>query len=277
MQTEAQLPRTARPAYPIRRIAIAAALCLSAPAAFAQAFDVVRLLGAAPDRDSGRVGAVAIAAPKYMGSDETGALLLPALDYQWRNGWFAGTGNGIGYNFSPTQETQYGLRLTADIGRKQSRSDALNGMGSVNPRPEVGGFLNYAINRETVLTSSLRYGAGNDRNGLVVDLGVAWSTSLAPAWRLGLGLTGTVVNGSYMQSYFGVTGAQAASSGYAAYTPGSGWRDLRGNAALTWQINPRTVMSFGLSASTLLGSAKDSPLNLQTNALSGVVAVLYGF
>ena len=66
MQTEAQLPRTARPAYPIRRIAIAAALCLSAPAAFAQAFDVVRLLGAAPDRDSGRIGAVAIAAPKYI-------------------------------------------------------------------------------------------------------------------------------------------------------------------------------------------------------------------
>ncbi len=277
MQTKNHLPHTARPASPLRHLAIAAALCVSAPAAFAQAFDVVRLLGAAPDRDSGRVGAVAIVGPKYMGSDETGALALPALDYQWRNGWFAGTGNGIGYNFSPTQETQYGLRVTADIGRRQSRSDALNGMGNVNPRPEVGGFLNYAINRQTVLTSSLRYGAGNDSDGLVVDLGVAWSTSLAPMWRLGLGVTGTVVNSSYMQSYFGVTPAQSASSGYAAYTPGSGWRDVRANAALTWQINPRTVMSFGLSASTLLGSAKDSPLTLQTNALSGVVAVLYGF
>ncbi len=258
-------------------VALLAGLFMSAPSAFAQAFDVVRLYGAAPDRDSGRIGAVAIVGPRYMGSEETGFLALPALDYQWRSGWFAGTGNGAGYNFSATQQAQYGLRLTADIGRKQSRADALNGMGSINPRPEVGAFLNYSVTPQTVLTSSLRYGAGNDSNGLIVDLGAAWSTSLSPTWRLGLGLTGTLVNASYMQSYFGVTTAQSANSGYATYTPGSGWRDLRANAALTWQINQRTVINFGLSASTLVGDARESPLSLQANGLSGVVAVLYGF
>ncbi len=266
-----------RMSRPLQHAALLAGLLMTAPSAFAQAFDVVRLYGAAPDRDSGRIGAVAIVGPRYMGSDETGFLALPALDYQWRNGWFAGTGNGIGYNFSATQKTQYGLRVTADIGRKQSRADALNGMGNINPRPEIGAFLNYAVTPQTVLTSSLRYGAGNDSNGLIVDLGAAWSTSLSPTWRLGLGLTGTVVNTSYMRSYFGVTPTQSANSGYATYTPGSGWRDLRANAALTWQINERTVMNFGLSASTLLSGAKNSPIALQSNGLSGVVAVLYGF
>ncbi|MBC7941735.1 MAG: MipA/OmpV family protein [Chitinophagaceae bacterium] len=82
------------------------------------------------------------------------------LDYQWVNGWFAGVSNGIGYNFGGDSKLQYGLRITADFGRKQRRSDALRGMGDIDPQAEVGAFFNYALPLGFFLTSSLRYGSG---------------------------------------------------------------------------------------------------------------------
>jgi len=105
-------------------------------------------------------------------------------------------------------------------------------VGDVDAAAEVGGFLNYSLSREFVLTSSLRYGAGVDRNGLLLDLGAVYSTELGPRWRLGLGAATTCGNANYQQSYFGVTTRQATASGDKAYAPGAGLRDLRLNVSL---------------------------------------------
>jgi len=70
------------------------------------------------------------------------------------------------------------------------------GMGNVNAAAEVGGFLNYSINRAFVLTSSSRYGTGVDRNGVLLDLGAVYSTEVAPRWRMGLGAATTYANAS---------------------------------------------------------------------------------
>ncbi len=96
---------------------------------------------------------------------ERRTLALPLLDHPWANGWFAGTTNGIGYNFSGSQRLQYRLRLTADLGRKESRSSALRGMGDVDAKAEFGGFFNLAWTPEFSLTSSVRYGFGRCQRG----------------------------------------------------------------------------------------------------------------
>lgn len=248
-----------------------------APAAIAQAFDVVRLYGASRPDNGGTVGAALIAGRQYQGSDERRTLLVPLLDYQWKNGWFAGTTNGLGYNFSRRRDMDYGVRLTADLGRKESRSNALRGLGDVDARPELGVFYNYSLSQSLALTSSLRYGSGKDSNGAVLDAGAAYSIVLAPQWRLGLGVSATLANAKYMQSYFGVTPAQAATSGYAAYTAGAGLRDVRASAALTYSVNPRLAITTALSASTLQGDAKDSPVTRKRNNATGIVSVSYAF
>ena len=144
----------------------------------AQAFDAVRLYGSPSGAGEGNVGAAVIFGHQYMGSDERRTLVLPGLGYQWTNGWFAGTTNGVGYLFSSAPNMQYGLRVTADFGRRESRSTALKGMGNIDARPEVGAFFNYFPTREIFLTSSLRYGSGNDRDGLQVDLGAGYALQL---------------------------------------------------------------------------------------------------
>lgn len=150
----------------VRSALAAAAGFVVASAAHAQAFDAVRLYGAAPGSDGGLFGAALLNVPQYSGATDQRWMLLPLLDYQWKSGWFAGTSNGVGMNFSGNPAQQYGVRLTADIGRNENRSPALRGMGDVGPSLEAGGFFNQYLSPETFLTSSLRYGAGRQHDGV---------------------------------------------------------------------------------------------------------------
>ncbi len=260
----------------LRRLACAVGLLLTTPMSFAQAFDAVRLYGAAPGQDGGTVGAALLAGTEYRGSDQRRSLLVPVLDYQWANGWFAGVTNGVGINLSSSLPWQYGLRLVLDLGRSESRSRALRGMGDIDAKAEASAFANYAAG-DVFYSSTLRYGSGNEGKGLVVDLGAGHGTMLAPEWRLGMGLAMTLANAEHMQAYFGVTPAQSRSSGYRVYNAGGGVRDVRANAALTHIFNRRLSATLAVSASSLQGDARSSPLTRQETTLSGVLGVAYAF
>lgn len=258
-------------------VLLAMAGTLAAPAVFAQAFDAVRLHAAAPGQDGGSVGSVVLAGTEYPGSDERRTVVLPVFDYQWASGWFAGVSNGLGYNFSKSSQTQFGLRMTADIGRKESRASALRGMGDIDAALEVGGFFNTQLTPDIVLNSSVRYGSGQDNQGLVIDIGADYSTPLGPEWRLGAGTALTLANAEYMRSFFGVNALQSSRSGYANYTPGAGLRDVRAHVSLTYTLTPRASLTGALSVSTLLGDAADSPLTKQRTTTSGLIALTYSF
>ena len=258
---------------PILAISLAAA-CHWAQA---QAFDAVRLFGTPTGDGEGSVGAAVIAGHQYMGSDERRTIVLPVLDYRWKNGWFAGTTNGVGYLFDSAPNVQYGVRLTADLGRDEGRSTVLAGMGDISARPEVGAFFNYLPTREVFLTSSLRYGTGNDRKGLQFDLGAGYAVQLTPQWRTAVGVAATLVNREMMQEFFGVTAAQAVSSAKAPYTPGAGLRDVRANASLNYFITPAWTLTGALTVSALHGDAKDSPLVRERTSTNGVLALSYRF
>lgn len=243
----------------------------------AQAFDTVRLYGAAAGQDGGLVGLGLVAGTQYRGSDQRKNAVFPLVDYQWANGWFAGTGNGVGYNFSKRSDLQYGARLTADFGRKASDSASLNGMGDVDAKPELGAFLNYSVSPNVTITSSLRAGSAQDAAGVLLDLGAVYSVVVAPQWRLATGVATTVANANYMQSYFGVTPTQSANSGYVPYTPSAGIRDVRANLSANYRWDARTSITTGVSFSGLSDDAKKSPLVRQSETTSLILALSYAF
>lgn len=271
------LPRT----FPIAPLTLSALtvlfLVVSQGTARAQAFEAVRLTGAAPGQSGGTVGAAVVAGPVYRGSDENQVRLYPGVDYQWANGWFAGTTNGIGVNLSRNPAMQYGTRVTVDLGRKERRSAALRGMGNVDVRPELGAFFNLIPAPGVLLTSSLRLGSGNDRDGWVIDLGANRSWRLTEATRLGLGVSATWADSNHQQSYFGVTPAQAIASGYAPYFAEAGVRDVRLSASWRYRIAPRTALTGAVSVGSLRGDARKSPLTRERSPVSGVFYVSHAF
>ena len=256
---------------------LGASIVAACGAAQAQAFDAVRLYGDPGDSGQGSVGAAVVSGYRYMGSDVRRTALFPLLEYRWTNGWFAGTTNGVGYKFSSAPNLQYGLRVTADLGRSESRSSVLAGMGDIKARPEIGGFFNFYLSRDFTLTSSLRYGSGNDRKGAQLDLGAHYAMQLAPQWRTTVAVSTTLVNREYMQSHFGVTAAQALTSQNPAYTAGAGVRDVRASASLNYFIDPEWTVTGGLSLGALQGDAKYSPIVRERTPLTGLAALSYRF
>nr|WP_315848524.1 MipA/OmpV family protein [uncultured Rhodoferax sp.] len=258
-------------------LALSTALLGATPLAMAQSFESVQLRNAPPGADGGSLGLVVVSTSEYLGGDQRKTQVFPNVSYQWANGWFAGLDNGVGYNFSKNPALHYGLRLTANMGRQSGDSTALRGMGDVDAKPELGGFVTYATAEGLAFTGSVRWGSGHSSNGTVVDLGVAYSVALAPQWRLGAKLGTTLVDRQYMQSYFGVDAQQAARSGYALYTPDAGVRDTRLGLSLTYAINPRTFVTAAVSGSTLGDGAKNSPIARSSNANAAVLALTYAF
>lgn len=261
----------------IKPIFAAAALVTGCGVAYGQAFDAVRLFGVPTGDGQGTVGAAVIMGHEYLGSSERRNMIFPAIDYQWRNGWFAGTANGVGYQFDSAPNLQYGLRMTFDLGRSENRSAALAGMGDIDARPEASAFFNVFVTREIFLTSTVRYGAGNDRQGAQLDLGAGYAVQLAPQWRTAVGVAATVVNGAYMQSYFGVTPAQSQTSGYAPYSVSAGVRDVRASASLNYFITAEWSLTGAVTVRSLQGSAKNSPIVSEQTPVAGVVALTYRF
>ena len=261
----------------IARCTLGAWIFFTGAAAHAQAFDAVRIFGPVGPDGKGAIGAAVVNSAEFLGSKQRKTMLLPVLDYRWKNGFFAGTSNGVGYLFDTAPNVQYGLRVTADFGRDADKSAALTGMGDIDAAAEIGGFFNYFVTPQISLTSSLRYGADNDNKGMVIDLGANYAVQLAPQWRGAVGVATTFANSHTMQSRFGVTPAQAITSGYAAYSPGAGLRDARISASVNHFYSRQIAITAAVSASALLGDAKNSPVVRQNSAVTGVLAVSYEF
>jgi outer membrane protein len=254
----------------------AAAWLLAATAASAQSFEAVRMFAPVQGSGLGTAGAAVVATRQYAGSDDQRTLVLPVLNYRWANGWFAGTGNGVGYRFESPEHLQYGVRLTYDAGRRSKRSPVLAGMDNIGASPEAGGFFNLFVSRQVFFTSSLRYGAGDGHDGLLLDLGANFSMLLAPQWRATTGIGATVANGRYMQSYFGVN-ANKATAARPAYNADGGLRDVRASASLTYFITPKWDAILIVTAASLRGDARKSPLVRDRSPVTGVVAVTRDF
>jgi outer membrane scaffolding protein for murein synthesis (MipA/OmpV family) len=81
----------------------------------------------------------------------------------------------------------------------------------------------------------------------------------------------------HMQTYFGVTAEQAARTGYPAYEPRSGLRDLSVFVNARTELGGAWHMFYGANASRLLGPAAASPLTKQPNAWGLHAGLAYRF
>jgi outer membrane scaffolding protein for murein synthesis (MipA/OmpV family) len=245
--------------------------------ASAQSSDEGDFYGSDHAREGGKVSLTVSSKSDYSGSDAPRADVKPTIEYQWANGWFVGTNRGVGYNFSKNPTLQYGLGLGYDLGRKESATGALAGMGSIDAKVEYGAFLNYAPDRHWRLSSVLRYGSGDTGQGATANFGANYAIDIAPQWQLNVGVSTTWANASYMQSYFGVNAAQSLTSGHAEYSPASGIRDVGTGLNLSYQLTPNISVSGGLQASSLVGAAKNSPIVTSPKSVSGSLSVGYAF
>lgn len=209
--------------------------------------------------------------PRYEGANEHKLRVLPLINY--RNGrFFAGVLTGIGYNFSPIRELEFGPIVSYRFGRDEDDSRRLRGLGDVDGGADAGVFARWNL-RPFFVHGSVRHGVGGGPNGTSVRLGGGWATTLGPADRLLLDLSVEWTDREIMQAYFGVSGAQSARSGMSAYQAGSGIRRSGLNAAWTHAFTPNWFSIVGATFYRLGAEAADSPI-VQQRHETGVSAAL---
>jgi MipA family protein len=212
--------------------------------------------------------------PVYLGSDRQRTRALPVIAARWSNGWFAGT-PGIGWGTRIASSLSGGLRLTLDRGRDEDDAPELRGTGDNSARPELGGFLIWTVVPRVSLGTSVRYGSGNGRDGLLVDVSTRGGWPLSPSLRLTVGASITAANSRALASQFGIDATQSAVSGYGVYMPGAGWRDASLTTGLMWLPSPGWMLGVSVQGRTLLGDARNSPLVRERSSTSVLATLGY--
>jgi outer membrane scaffolding protein for murein synthesis (MipA/OmpV family) len=241
-------------------------------------------------------------APRYDGTGSRKVSALPTLQVEWSSGIFvSGMSAGMHLSGSPTLEYgpllsvlprrsesgtgagadgvgQAGFAPMANFKGGQAGGNRLTGLEDVPTRVQGGAFLNYYLDPQWRLTSSLLYGSGRDRNGARLELGVQrLAVTLGDHHRVSLGAGLTAVNRNDNQTWFGVTGAEALQSRFTYYEPGGGLQDVHAGLRWNWLLTPSWMLTTHLEAKRLLGSASHSPLVERPSNMTVSTAVAYRF
>ncbi len=225
------------------------------------------------------VGGIVGVGPGYLGAQKLSFAAGPYFEGNFGNGVFLGQ-DGIGYR---TQN--YGaFSIAASLGASRSRFERagnsddhnrLSGMGDVTPRAQANLFGNYDAGQYHVF-AWLQRELGN-RDGVEFQLAglydvVASKTNLV---QLYAGLD--YANKAKMQTFFGVTASQAASSGNPIYTPGAGVAGSSVGSVWRHAFSQHWVGTLEVGAISLRGAAADSPLTARRTSGFAVVSTGYRF
>lgn len=230
--------------------------------------------------DSLVVGAGIAYVPEYAGADKNRVVGLPYLERTFDNGAFLSTMRGAGF-----QTTVQGVNLSAALtyggGRKDhkttfSGSDALKGMGDIDG--SVQAVLGVGYKLGTVgLSLSTTQNLAHRENGATYTLGASMPLYTSASDQVSLGAQAVYGDNKHAQTYFGVTAAQSAASGYRAYTAKAGFETA--GATVNWNhvIDKTWSVHTSVGVTRLLSDAADSPLTQRKTTPMVMTGISYKF
>jgi outer membrane scaffolding protein for murein synthesis (MipA/OmpV family) len=234
---------------------------------------------------SGRIGLGVAAVPTYEGSPNRRALagLELTLSYRSRD-WGTVELGQRGLFWNAVEAGRFRLALVAqfDPGRKDRDTSTLNptpgdkrlaGMGNVQASTEAGVGVGYG----PVMVVARQSLSERGPKGAQVDMTVEIPWSLSDRFGLRIAVGATWANRDYMQTYFGVTAAQAQATSFSAYTPKSGCRKVDASVGAEYAIAPSWRLHANVGISQLGDDAAASPLVGRRNGASAALGVAYEF
>ena len=253
-------------------IAIVAAALLCAPAQAQrrrekpQAWDVT-------------LGAGAALRPTFEGSDRSIVRPFPVIAVRWRDTISLGEG-GISVT-GHLKKFRFGGGLTIDAGRKdhssggifESGDDRLKGLGTIRASPGFRAFASTRLGLFNVEVSAVK----SLNHGVTGTLGLSTALPLGKKLLLMPHVRATWADDKYMQTYFGVTGAQSTASIFRPFNAGSGFKDVEGGVNLIYTVNRHWFVGAGVGVTHLLGDAAISPISFRDTSVTGMAMAGYRF
>lgn len=238
-------------------------ILLSGPSSFGQS--------KADQEWSVAVGLGMAAIPSYPGDDTYQAVLIPSVQIQYGDRFFASLLEGVGYNVIHTDRWRIGPILKNHIGRYEDgtvpssiigdQTDDLIGLGDVGFTFEPGGFMEFT--QKSIITKlEIRQGLGGHK-GLIGELRTEYKGQFKLQkkriyYRIGPEIR--FANSRYHNAFFGIDAEQAANTDLDLYDAESGLLSYGLNSSLLVPINQK-ISILGFARYQRLGEIlSDAPL-----------------
>lgn len=229
-------------------------------------------------RWEGAIGFTTSYRPEYSGSAKNIAKISPALFLRY--GRFTITNasgfvtrraddvvRGLGMDLSNSGPFRANLALRVDQGRGENSSDALTGLGDI--KPTIRGRLNlsWRLDGPFRLGSSWSWDLLGKGGGYFGDVSAGLEHRFIDGNNSVINsyITLSAAGDRYMQTYYGVTEAQASRTRYPVYEARSGLRDVGWSMGFRTDLWDDWIFISGAGVSRLLGPAAQSPLTGNRN------------
>lgn len=234
---------------------------------------------------SGRIGLGVATVPTYEGSPNRRTLAGPDLMLSYRSrDWGTVEFGQRGLFWNAVEAGSFRLALVAqfDPGRKDRDTSTLNptpgdkrlaGMGNVSSSTEAGVGIGYGPLMVVARQSLSERGPKGAQVDMTVEM--PWSVSDRLGLRFALGATWA--DRDYMQTYFGVTAAQAQATSFSVYTPKSGCRKVEANVGAEYALASSWKLQASVGFTRLGDVAAASPLAGRRNGSSAALGVAHEF
>ena len=242
----------------------------------------------------GAIGVGGVTAPRYMGAEDYRTRPFPYIQLQYGERAFAGVlpsglGFGIGAHLHRGEAVGLQVALSQANARKERYGDALAGMGDQTASATAGVGMSI---RQGVVTLSASAATGLDREvGSMGDVSIATSHAIGNRWTSGVSTGATLADRRNMQFDFGVSEEEAArrqalidagdtrlrAGDGAAYSPSAGLKQMSASASLGYAVTERTRLMVFAQGTRLSNEAARSSLVRDRDAVSGGMALVYGF
>jgi MipA family protein len=245
------------------------------------------------------IGAAAVSTPEYEGGKKSVSGLAPDFNVSYRTQSFGtfGVGSqsrGISWTMVDTDDYSFGITIGSSTGRVDNKdgtlfkpgSKRLRGMGEIKSSTDYGVFGHVTLGLPFSVQIMRNAGDGkvNSRNfsidghgGTTAQFSVALPIPITPAIELSISPSLMWADKKYTQTYFGVTTAQAARSGFKAFKAECGLKSIGLDVGMNYKIDTHWSANAGLSYSQLRGDAAKSPIVQKKGQTTAVIGASYNF
>lgn len=279
--------------YPLCLLAAYALMAATASPVFAQDAAKPSTKSTSPWEIS--VGAAIATSSDYEGGKKTVSGLVPNVNIRYKTdsyGTFGLGGKGLGLSWTAIDTDAYslGVSLGANTGRKDNKdgtllspgSKRLTGMGEIKSSADFSVFGHYTVGVPIMLQLTKNTGDGKadakdgsfkGHGGTEISLSTEIPIPVTSAVTLSVSPSLNWADSKYMQTYFGVTAAQSAKSGFKQYKADGGIKSVALSLGANYRFDKNWAANVGVTFTQLQGNAGKSPLverKGQTSVLAGV-------
>ena len=256
---------------------------LSAPALAQSAEHAPQVAAQTAAQSATQLGAGVWFRPVYAGSDESLLALIPLIRY-YGSPWFVRTTQGMlegGAQMALTKGITLGGQIAYEGGRDSEASDFLkrHKLASIPVSASLGVHAEWDTNLGPAPVNVLlryRQEAKSER-GAQTDLRATIGIYGGDNLKLGLFAQTTWANAKSNQAYYGITTAQAASTGLAAYSSAAGMTNSAAGLLWSYDLSAQWLLQGSVESRQFSTQLRNSPLTQVRNNSYASAGLAYRF